>query len=287
MNKRRISAQLLLYFFMMMFLMVTVGCSGNFDEPPEKTYVITFDSQDATVAANPTSKTVKCTNWSGCTVGLVGTLPTEPTRTHYAFLGWITEPDCTGIDVTSPFTMFTSVTPFTMVTEDITFYACWQSSYTVTFDSQGATVAANPTSQKVLISPERTETVGTLPTRPTRTGFTFAGWTTGPDCTGIAVTPFTIVTEDITVYACWNNFYTVTFDSQGATVAADPTSKEVIISPDGTGTVDTLPTQPTRTGFTFAGWWTGKGGTGQELTAGDIIPVSFTVYAYWIPEGTK
>ena len=195
MNKRRISAQLLLYFFVIMFLVVTVGCSGNFDEPPEKTYVITFDSQDAEVAANPASKTVKCTDWSGCTVGLVGTLPTEPTRTHYAFLGWITEPDCTGIDVT----------------------------------------------------------------------------------------PFTIVTEDITVYACWNNFYTVTFDSQGATVAANPTSKEVIISPEGTATVDTLPTEPTRTGFTFAGWWTGMGGTGQELTAGDIIPASLTVYAYWIP----
>ena len=195
MNKRRISAQLLLYFFMMMFFVVTVGCSNNLDEPPEKTYVITFDSQGATVAADPTSKTVKCTDGSGCKVGLVGTLPTEPTRTHYAF----------------------------------------------------------------------------------------TGWTPGPDCTGISVTPFTQVTEHITVYACWKSSYTITFDSQGATVAAHPTSKEVIISPEGTGTLGTLPTKPTRTGFTFAGWWTGMGGTGQELTADAIIPASLTVYAYWIP----
>ena len=79
MNRGKISNHFLLYFLMLMFLVVIVGCSSsssssNTPPPAGTTYTVTFDSQGATVAASPTSKTVV----SPATT--VGTLPTEPLR---------------------------------------------------------------------------------------------------------------------------------------------------------------------------------------------------------------
>lgn len=72
--------------------------------------------------------------------------------------------------------------------------------------------------------------------------------------------------------------YTVTFDSQSATVAASPASMTVE-SP--ATTVSGLPTAPTRTNSLFGGWWTGIGGTGTQFTASTPVTASLTVYAKW------
>ena len=72
--------------------------------------------------------------------------------------------------------------------------------------------------------------------------------------------------------------YTVTFDSQGATVAASPASKTVV-SP--ATTVDALPTEPTRSGYTFGRWWTGTNGTGEQFTATSPVTADIIVYANW------
>jgi len=58
-------------------------------------------------------------------------------------------------------------------TIDATFTVNAPATYTVTFNSNGATTAANPTI-KTVISPATT--VGSLPTDPQRTGYTFDGW---------------------------------------------------------------------------------------------------------------
>jgi len=262
MNKRRISAQFLLYFLMLMFLMVTVGCSsGDDDVPPAPdttTYTVTFDSQDATVAASPTSETVT----SPATT--LGTLPAAPTKTGYNFGGWWTEIGGTGTEFTAS----------TTVTEDITVYAHWSVApvYTVTYNSQNGTAI----DAQHVTSPAGS--VGTLPAPPTYTGYNFGGWYTGTGGTGTAFTAGTAVTADITVYAKWNSYsYIVTFDKQGGT-GTSPSSKTVA-SP--TTTVVTLPTQPTRAGYTFAGWWTGVGGSGTEFTATTVVTANMTVYAYW------
>ncbi len=72
--------------------------------------------------------------------------------------------------------------------------------------------------------------------------------------------------------------YIVTFDSQDATVAADPGSKTVI-SP--AAAVDSLPIPPVRTGYVFAGWYTGEGGSGTEFKAATKVKSDVTLYAYW------
>jgi len=264
MNRKRISNQLLLYFLMLMLLMVTVGCSSSDDDPAPAaatTYTVTFDSQSADVAANPTSKTVTAPATT------VGTLPVAPTKAGYNFAGWFTAESGGG-------TQFTATTA---VTANITVYAYWTTSdvYTVTYDSQGGTAVG---AQYVVSG----GTVGTLPAAPTKTGYIFDSWNTQANGSGITFTGATTVTAadgNITIYAQWASYsYTVTFDSQSADVAANPTSKTVA-SP--ATTIDALPTPPTKTGSTFAGWFTATGGAGIQFTASTVVTGNITVYAKW------
>lgn len=72
--------------------------------------------------------------------------------------------------------------------------------------------------------------------------------------------------------------YTITFDSQGAQTAALPATMSVTLP---TATLEALPAEPQKTGYSFTGWWTGTNGSGTQLTSSTIIGSSFTVYAAW------
>ena len=74
--------------------------------------------------------------------------------------------------------------------------------------------------------------------------------------------------------------YTVTYDSQSATEAADPTSQNVT-SP--ATTVVTLPTAPTKDEYIFDGWYTAIDGGGTEFTGTTVVTADITVYAKWTP----
>ncbi|MCX6717452.1 MAG: DUF5018 domain-containing protein [Candidatus Taylorbacteria bacterium] len=76
----------------------------------------------------------------------------------------------------------------------------------------------------------------------------------------------------------------VTFDSQSATVPASPTAKR-IVSP--ATTVVTLPTAPTKTGYTFGGWYTAENGGGTAFTATTPVTANITVYAKWMSDPTS
>lgn len=69
--------------------------------------------------------------------------------------------------------------------------------------------------------------------------------------------------------------FVITFDSQGGT-AVDP----VTITTPST-TIGNLPASPTKTGFTFAGWFTEQDGKGAQFTANSLVTADMTVYAFW------
>lgn len=71
--------------------------------------------------------------------------------------------------------------------------------------------------------------------------------------------------------------YTVTFDSQSATTPASPSEKTV---PAGS-TVTSMPSNPVKTGFTFAGWFTETDGGGSPFTESTAVNSNMTVYAKW------
>lgn len=70
-------------------------------------------------------------------------------------------------------------------------------------------------------------------------------------------------------------YYTVKFDSDGGTTVADVTG----IAPN---TTITLPTAPTKSGYTFSGWFTGRNGSGTAFTAATVVTSNMTVYAKWL-----
>ena len=87
-------------------------------------------------------------------------------------------------------------------------------------------------------------------TSATRQGYTFTGWNTQPDRSGRSYLPginYPNDLGDVNLYAQWRaNSNTVTFDSTGGT--------EVLAGSFLTGGSINAPTEPTRNGYTFAGW---------------------------------
>jgi uncharacterized repeat protein (TIGR02543 family) len=146
-------------------------------------YTVTFDKNGGDTDASPTSRT-------GIISGGTTTLPTAPTKTGYAFVGWNTRANGSS----------TTFTGSTTVTANLTVYAQWTISptYTVTFDSQGGS------SVSAMTGITSGATVS-LPTPPNKTGYTFAGWNTKLDGTGSTFNASTEITDNIIVYAHWTN----------------------------------------------------------------------------------
>ena len=185
-------------------------------------------------------------------------LPAEPTLKGHTFAFWYLgddEQNATAYDFNTP------------VTENITLTAKWNiNKYTVTFNSYGGTPV--PPAQEVEYG-----LTATKPDDPTLKGYTFAFWYLGDDEQNATAYDFnTPVTENITLTAKWNiNKYTVTFNSYGGTPV--PPAQEVEY-----GLTATEPaTAPTKTGYTFDGWYLGD----EKYDFSDAVEQNITLYANW------
>ena len=166
-------------------------------------YTLTFDTNGGSAIAPITQD-----------YGTAITAPADPTKTGYTFAGW------------------TPAIPATMPAENMTIKAKWTANqYTLTFDTNGGSTIA-PITQDY-------GTAITAPADPTKTGYTFAGWT--------PAIPATMPAENMTIKAKWTvNQYTLIFDTNGGSTIA-PITQDY-------GTAITAPADPTKTGYTFAGW---------------------------------
>ena len=215
-------------------------------------YAITYDANDGTLAGGEDPS---------YTYGDAAiTAPSDPTRTGYDFAGWFRD------DIT----FATSAFPLTP-TGDTTVYAKWDIDvYTITYDANDGTLAGGE-------DPSYTygDAAITAPSDPTRTGYDFAGWFRDDITFATSAFPLT-PTGDTTVYAKWDiDVYTITYDANDGTLAGgeDPSytyGEPAIIAP----------TDPTRTGYDFAGWYT------DDITfASSAFPLTptadTTVYAKW------
>jgi uncharacterized repeat protein (TIGR02543 family) len=184
-------------------------------------------------------------------------------RSGYAFTGWNTAAAGTG-------TAYAAGSSLT-VTGDITLYAQWVITYTVTFDAGEG-------------SPSQTRTVTSgsslgldMPSDPTRSGYNFGGWYTAVDGGGSVFTAAATVTGSITVYAWWLDTslqYTVTFN----TGEGSPATRLVT---NGSSVGSAMPSTPTKSGYSFNGWYTAANGGGSIFTAATQVTGNVTVYAWW------
>ena len=110
--------------------------------------------------------------------------------------------------------------------------------YTVSFDTKGGSSVASQTVEE--------GKKASKPSDPTRTGYTFGGWTLN----GSNYDFNSAVKGNITLVAKWTENpkakYTVTFNSNGGSSVANQTVEE--------GKKASKPSDPTRTGYTFGGW---------------------------------
>ena len=144
--------------------------------------------------------------------------------------------------------------------------------FKVSFNSNGGSCS---TSSKNVTY---TATYGDLPV-PTRTGYTFKGWyTSASGTTKITGENKVNITSNQTLYAQWTpSSYTVSFNSNGGVCSINKKTVSYNAS------YGDLPV-PTRTGYTFKGWYTSASGT-TKITGESKVNITSnqTLYAQWIP----
>lgn len=114
------------------------------------------------------------------------------------------------------------------------------------------------------------------PTQPTKDGYIFNGWYADEELTQ-AYDFNTAVTADVTLYAQWLEKVTVTFETNGGSaVEAVELTK---------GSTVEKPADPTRSGYTFDGWF-----GDEELTEAyyfeSLVEENITLYAKWTKKST-
>jgi uncharacterized repeat protein (TIGR02543 family) len=183
-------------------------------------------------------------------------LPEDPTRTDYKFTNW-----CSDSEATQPYNFANAVYG------PVTIYAGWDAlpRYTVTFNSKsGSEVSSIEVIQGHTI---------TLPEEPTRTDYKFTNWCSDSEATQ----PYNFanaVYGPVTIYAGWNKIFTVSFVSN-CDLTVEPIS--VIENQKCTN-----PTEPTKAGYNFSGWFLDSEFTTPWTFATALVTAPITLYAQWI-----
>ena len=193
---------------------VFIAASGRFTQSPGAqitgevigAYTVTFQSEGGSEVASQIRANTPADQ------------PADPTKEGYTFIGWYNGESEWDFE--------------TPVTADLTLTAKWQiNRYTITFDTAGGSEVPSITQDY--------GTAITAPANPTKTGYTFAGWD--------KTIPTTMPAENMTITARWQvNQYTITFKPENG-------GQDIVIKQDY-GTAITTPANPTKTGYTFAGW---------------------------------
>ena len=178
---------------------------------------------------------------------------------HLSFVGWF---DDDGNEVTTIYSQSR--------TGPLTLTAKWeQKNYLLAYRTNGGTPVAPE-----LVAPGETRDLRDATTQ--KTGYLFDGWFENPELTTPAQPADNYkVDSNKLLYAKWNqnpDAHTVTFDSQGGDLV-----NEALVDPD---TPVEEPIEPTRTGYTFTGWYLED--TCENLwNFQDNVTQDMTLYAGW------
>jgi uncharacterized repeat protein (TIGR02543 family) len=180
------------------------------------------------------------------------TRPTDPTKQGYIFVNWYLD---IGLTTTIDFNNY-------VVNSDVTLYAGWIKSYTVTFNTNGGSNISE------LVIPE-----GSLiarPADPSKYLCEFINWYSD---TGLTVlfdfdTP---ISSNINLYAKW-----VVTEIEITYVI---TVGQNVVVPNPIGSNNYINYTPARRGYTFDGWYLSS--SGSYMVTGSLY-TNTTLYAHWI-----
>ena len=187
-----------------------------------------------------------------------------PDTEYYTVTKW-----CTDKNLQTPVDTGETIT----LTQDTDFYAEYTAvTFKVRFSTGDDTISVE---DQTVTYPAAV----TRPKDPTRRGYTFGGWYTDEACQNAY--DFTAqVTKDMILYAKWTiNTYTVSFDSVGgSSVDVETADYETPV---------TKPEDPTKTGYTFGGWYTDEACT-KAYDFATPVTGDRILYAKWneIPRPT-
>ncbi len=174
----------------------------------------------------------------------------------YVFKGWYSDAECTNEHNME-----------SALTKDITLYAGWEEiKYEVSFNSNGG---SDVEEQSVIENQKATE-----PTDPTRTGYTFKGWFKESTLNTEWDFDTDVVTADTTLYAKWEiNKYEVSFDTDDGSAVGNQTIEH--------NSKAVKPTDPTKTGYDFKGWFKDSTFTTEWNFDTDTVTADTVLYAKW------
>ena len=220
----------------------------------------------------------------------------NPTRVGYTFLGWF-DAQTSGTEIADP-----DLIPNT----NTTYYAQWTQipPINVFFNANGGTFdpayiipSAGTTLVTSSLAQHTSVTVGGIfmqamaatPNPDPPSGFSFGGWWTTADDSGVQILPTSTVWDepgDITLYAHWIPVptVTITFDGNGGTPPEQTVPGQLPGTPYATALASV--TTPTQSGFVFQGWFSEPTGGGLITDIIPIPPTDTTVYAQWMPTPT-
>ncbi|MDA8175330.1 MAG: InlB B-repeat-containing protein [Nitrospiraceae bacterium] len=164
-------------------------------------------------------------------------------------------------------------------------------AYTVIYNGNGSTSGSAPADPNQY-QQGQTVTVAGNTGNLSRPGYSFSGWNTNADGSGIAYAAgqtFTMGTADVTLYAEWtsNPTYTITYNGNGNTGGSAPVDQNQYQQGQ---TVTVLgPGNLSNGGETFAGWNTQPDGNGAPLQPGQQFQMgssNVTLYAKWTGAAT-
>lgn len=190
------------------------------------------------------------------------TLPTAPQKDNYTFEGWYFDNGTWQNRLTE------NTYADKPLTENVSVYAYYKKidepepeppqEYTVTFNVDYGTPIDPITTSRIEQEP-----------LTTRVGYTFKGWYKESEFINKVTFPYE-VTKSQTLYAKWEkNTYTVHFELNGGTGVEDMTVSEVETEP-----------VPTRSGYTFKGWYK-ESGFINKVTFPYEVTKAQTLYAKW------
>ena len=190
-------------------------------------------------------------------------IPDVPQKAGFVFAGWYFDSE-----TTKPFN-FLKDTKSLM--HDITVYAKWTPIHILSLNTNGGTQIPDIS----FIEGNGLERLD-IPDDPQKEGYLFAGWYLDSENTK----PFDCLKDskylknDTTVYAKWNAIaYTVRFESNGGTAITNQTIDY--------GNKVVQPSAPSKTGYTFAGWYTTNALSTEFNFTNDVIKENKTLYAKW------
>ena len=228
---------------------------------------------------------------------------TTPTRTGYTFDGYYTTSSGGGVKVIDA--AGNILKENTYFVGNATLYAKWNTSvYTITLNKASGSGGTSTIYEKYgtgYYSNSTATTSTTKVTTPTRTGYTFGGYYTSSNgggtqiinASGTIVAGNTKFTSNTTIYAKWTaSVYKITLNKQNGSGGTSTIYEKYgtgYYSDSATATSITKVTSPTRTGYTFGGYYATSSGSGTQIinNSGSILVANTrftsntTIYAKW------